>query len=74
MDAKKYEKQGLVNIQTDVYLHKFIIFILNRIDYDSDNEEEEAKNEGFLYKVTQTKKLKKLWFRLIGKDLYCKLI
>ncbi len=40
-------------------------------DYDSD--EEDAKNikfEGFLYKITQSKKLKKLWFKLIYKDLY----
>lgn len=58
MDAKKYEKQGLVNIEG--------------LNDDFDNDEiEDAKYEGYLYKVTQTKKLKKLWFKLIGKDLYC---
>lgn len=30
------------------------------------------KFEGVLYKITTTKKLKKLWFKLLGKDLYCK--
>jgi hypothetical protein len=44
-------------------------------DNDSDDEVEgegEIKHEGFLYKITQTKKLKKLWFKLSHKDLYCK--
>ena len=44
-----------MNIQTDVYLHKFIIFILNRIDYDSDNEEEEAKMKDFYIKLPKQK-------------------
>jgi hypothetical protein len=28
--------------------------------------------EGYLYKLTKTKKLKKMYFRLIDKDMYCK--
>lgn len=41
-------------------------------DDDSDDDEEDTniKYEGFLYKITQTKKLKKLWFKLHYKDLY----
>lgn len=35
-------------------------------------EDEEVRYEGVLYKITNTKKLKKLWFKLIGRDLYCK--
>ena len=39
---------------------------------DSDDEDGEIVNfEGYLLKITQTKKLKKLWFKLIHKDLYC---
>lgn len=40
---------------------------------DNDSDDEEAKDlrfEGFLYKITQSKKLKKLWFKLLYKDLY----
>ncbi len=38
---------------------------------DSDDEEDtHITHEGFLYKITQTKKLKKLWFKLHYKDLY----
>ncbi len=40
-------------------------------DEDSDEEEtKDIKYEGYLYKITQTKKLKKLWFKLLYKDLY----
>ena len=36
------------------------------------DDEEEVRNEGYLYKITNNKKLKKLWFKQIDKDLYCK--
>lgn len=63
-NVKKVENHQYINIKTDAP--------------DSDNEEsnikEEIRNEGFLYKITQTKKLKILYFKLINKDLYCKYI
>ncbi len=37
-----------------------------------DNENPENNYEGYLYKLTKTKKLKKMYFRLIHKDMYCK--
>jgi len=37
---------------------------------DSDNEEEIVQNEGYLYKLTEANKMKKLWFKLLHKDLY----
>jgi hypothetical protein len=38
---------------------------------DSDEEDEgEVRFEGYLYKITQSKKIKKLWFKLVHKDLY----
>jgi len=40
------------------------------VEYDSDDDIQDVKYEGFLYKITQSKKLKKLWFKLIGRDLY----
>lgn len=43
-------------------------------DEESDSDEEDEKNdlryEGFLFKLTHSKKLKKLWFKLVYKDLY----
>lgn len=39
-------------------------------DDDEDNDNTNLKYEGYLYKITQSKKLKKLWFKLIFKDLY----
>ncbi len=38
---------------------------------DSDDEDDiHISHEGYLFKITQTKKLKKLWFKLHYKDLY----
>lgn len=54
--ARKYEVQGGQFPKVD----------------DEDDLKEEVKNEGFLYKITNNKKLKKLWFKQIDKDLYCK--
>lgn len=56
----------------------------NNIDYSNDNnikennsssdEELESNkiitNEGFLFKITHSNKMKKLWFKLVQKDLY----
>ena len=43
-------------------------------DIDSDNEEDETpplvKHEGYMYKITHSKKLKKVYFKLIGRDFY----
>ena len=39
-------------------------------DSDSEEEQEELRHEGYLYKITESKKLKKLWFKLVFKDLY----
>lgn len=41
-----------------------------QIDSDSDEENEGIKLDGFLYKLTHSKKLKKLWFKLVHRDLY----
>lgn len=54
------------------------------IDSDSESEENETSNhnqdddtlsqgssyEGYMYKITKTKKIKKLWFKLVCKDIY----
>lgn len=44
--------------------------ILNQDDSDSEEDESELRFEGHLHKITQTKKLKKLWFKLVFRDLY----
>jgi hypothetical protein len=55
--ARKYEGQGTQYPKVE----------------DEDDLKEEVKNHGFLYKITNNKKLKKLWFNQIDKDLYCRL-
>jgi hypothetical protein len=39
-------------------------------DSDDDEDNSNIRFQGYLYKITQTKKLKKLWFKLLFKDLY----
>ena len=56
--ARKYENQGVQGFSGQSQFE--------------DDDEEEIKNEGFLYKITNNKKLKMLWFKQIDKDLYCK--
>lgn len=46
--------------------------LMNEID--NDEESEDIRNEGHLYKITNNKKLKRLWFKQIDKDLYCIII
>ena len=59
--ARKYENQGVQGLSQ--------VPVFDDEDYE---EAEDIKNEGFLYKITNNKKLKKLWFKQIDKDLYCK--
>ena len=55
----KYHNQMNLDIKTD------------KQNYDSDDDiKDDIKYEGWLHKLTQTKKLKKLYFKLINKDLY----
>jgi len=44
--------------------------ILKQEDSDSEEEKPELRHEGYLYKITESKRLKKLWFKLVFKDLY----
>lgn len=44
--------------------------ILKQEDSDSEEEQTELRHEGYLYKITQSRKLQKLWFKIIFKDLY----
>lgn len=59
-EARKYENSGLVNKQ---------------IGIDKEEVEEEevvVQYEGYINKITESQKLKKLWFKLYDKDLFCK--
>ena len=44
------------------------------IDLDDSDEGEIIKMKGYLFKLTDVNKMKKLWFDLIQRDLYCKII
>ena len=55
--------------------YKENVKIDEKVDKETDgNSAETTENnyEGYLYKLTKTKKLKKMYFRLIHKDMYCK--
>jgi len=41
---------------------------------NSFNIENSVYREGYLYKITYSNKLKKLFFKLTGKDFYCNII
>ena len=59
--ASKYKNEGHINLKTDEYIEK-------------DDDELGVKNEGFIYKITNNNKFKKLWFKQFDKDLYCKIL
>jgi len=62
-EARKYEDSGKVNKQIGI----------NKLDIIKDDEEDEViKYEGWISKITETQKLKRLWFKLYDKDLFCK--
>lgn len=83
LDIKKKDKitntkddgkdDDLSNIKPATKYHnQYIDIKTDKVDSDDDDIKEEITYEGYLYKLTQTKKLKKLFFKLINKDLYCK--
>lgn len=60
-DARKYEPTGDVNKKMGISPEE-----------NEDEEEEVIKFEGYISKITETQKLKKLWFKLYDRDLFCK--
>ena len=44
--------------------------IFENSDEDEEEEEDVVKHEGYLYKLVEGKKLRRLWFKLLHKDLY----
>ena len=63
------ESSNLIIIDQDIELSKTNSKETFEDSY-SEEDVEIVKNEGFLHKLTETKKLKKLWFKLHHKDLY----
>jgi hypothetical protein len=62
-----------INIESDTEL----TFNSVKLDYDTNSNSEETSDDeesvrcdGYLYKITDTKRLKKLWFKLLDKDFY----
>jgi hypothetical protein len=73
MPAVKYKTGDKVKTSSeDISQLVSNLNIVNKEDEVSDDEEDsdEVKYAGFLYKITQTKKLKKLFFKLVHRDLY----
>lgn len=68
--AVKYKSEGRVKYST-----KELDELIAQVNIKEENESEsnEVKYEGYLFKITNTRKLKRLWFKLLHKDLYCKL-
>jgi hypothetical protein len=74
---KQFEENNDKNFQITgaaKYKNQMIDLKTDKPDSDDDELNLEVRYEGFLYKLTQTKKLKKLYFRLVNRDLYCKLL
>lgn len=61
-EGKKFECQPTVLFKT----------ITEPINQDIDESHEVIQYEGYIYKITETSKLKKLWFKLYDMDLFCK--
>jgi hypothetical protein len=78
MPALKYKSEGRVKNKTSTEDLNELVSQLNIEEEKGEktNQQEEfneIKHEGYLYKITNTKKLKRLWFKLLHKDLYCKI-
>jgi hypothetical protein len=70
----KYKVQNNITLQS-----KEISDLINQLkiseDQESNSEDAEvAEYEGYIYKITNSRNLKRLWFKLTHKDLYCKYI
>lgn len=61
-EGKRFETQGVNIINSNN----------ENVINDEDEPHEIIQNEGYIFKVTETNKLKKLWFKLYDKDLFCK--
>lgn len=59
-DARKYEAIGDVNKKMGI------------TETQDEEDEEVIRYEGYISKITETQKLKKLWFKLYDRDLFCK--
>ena len=60
-EARKYEGTGNKILSSDKILNN-----------EEEDEHETYKHEGYIFKITESNKLKKLWFKLYDKDLFCK--
>lgn len=67
---KQIQNTLLKNEMTSLKNDRMNINNFQSIEDDSDEECEEIKYEGTLYKISRGKKLKKKYFKLIHKDLY----
>lgn len=61
-EARKYEETG--DVSNKIGIHN--------TDIVKDDDEEVITHEGWISKITETQKLKQLWFKLYDKDLFCK--
>ena len=72
-DLEESSENYTKEIQPATKYHNHIINIkTDKVDSDDDDLGNDIKYEGWLYKLTQTKKLKKLYFKLINRDIFCK--
>jgi Ca2+-binding EF-hand superfamily protein len=63
-EARKYEDSGNLNKK---------IGISDKNIVKDDDEDEVIQYAGWISKITETQKLKRLWFKLYDKDLFCKI-
>lgn len=60
-EARKYEGTHIIKSNNE-----------NVVKEDEEEPHEVLQYEGYIYKITESNKLKKLWFKLYDKDLFCK--
>ena len=51
---------------------KFIDIKISESDEKESDDSEKIEHEGYIFKITNSNNLKKVWFKLVHKDLYCK--
>lgn len=61
-EGKRFESQGVAIINSN---NQDVI-------REDDEPHETVQYEGYIHKITESNKLKKLWFKLYDKDLFCK--
>ena len=68
------ESSSKIKIYSDLPVVPAVKYSNSTIDSNLSEVDEDNITEGYLYKIGEQKELKKIWFKLVHRDLYCKII